>query len=314
MNSAAFPKRLLVCALFLSTAFGVEAPANPPPGAGSGAGSAPAPVPIAKGQRLFAAHHSYFAAIPPILTETAKSAEYNEQVWVGTKYIGGSKSIQHWNIKDEDNKAKEALKAGAVDVLILTPVYLPDEGVEKFAQLGLEHNPNIRVTVMEFWLPFDEYQPHYYDPPKISHPEHVDHNAQTGESLQGIHARYFQEMDALIRDVNKTLGKQVVFAVPMGQAVIALREKIMAGKGPGLKTQEDIFTDPLGHPKPALQALIAYAHFAVIYRKNPVGLPVPTVLSKLNLPADETEALNKLLQQIAWDAVIHHPLSGVDAR
>ncbi len=267
--------------------------------------------PIVKGQRIFAAHHSYFAQVPPILDEMAKSAGVEGQVFVGTNYIGGSKSIQHWYIKDADNKAKQALQTGAVDVLVLTPIYLPDAGIEKFAQLGLEHNPDIRVTVQEFWLPFDAYEPHYYDPPKIPVPTSVDHNAQTGDSLRAIHQRYFDEMDAHVRALNVKFGKQVLFVVPAGQAVISLREKIIAGEAPGLKTQEDIFRDPLGHPKPALQALISYAHYAVIYRKSPVGLPVPRVLADLKLPAGETDKLNRLLQQLAWDAVVQHPLSGV---
>src|ERR1700744_3227792 len=85
--------------------------------------SATTTPPITKGQRLFAAHHSYFLPVPQILTEIAKAAGYADQTWVGTKYIGGSKSLYHWNLKDEDNKAKQALNEGAVDVLILTPVY-----------------------------------------------------------------------------------------------------------------------------------------------------------------------------------------------
>ena len=121
-------------------------------------------------------------------------------------------------------------------------------------------------------------------------------------------------MDALIRDVNAKLEKAAVVVVPAGQAVIALREKILAGQAPGLKSQEDLFTDPLGHPKPALQVLIAYAHYAVIYRKSPIGLPVPAALAALKLPATDAEALNRLLQELAWDAVIHHPLSGVATR
>src|SRR5260370_26800030 len=111
------------------------------------------------------------------------------------------------------------------------------------------------------------------------------------------------------RDVNKMYGKQGWLVVPVGQAVIALREKIIAGKAPGLKTQNDLFTDAIGHAKPPLQALAAYCHFAVIYKHSPVGLPIPAVLAKSNVP--EAKELNQLLQELAWDAVTKHPLSGV---
>lgn len=117
-------------------------------------------------------------------------------------------------------------------------------------------------------------------------------------------------MDEHVRSLNKKLGKEVLFVVPVGQAVIALREKIMAGEALGLKTQEDLFTDPLGHAKAPLEALVAYCHYAVIYRQSPVGLPVPAVMTRTGNPAWD-EKLNKVLQEIAWDAVIHHPLSGV---
>jgi len=145
--------RFLLCLLLLigRFAFGDEAAVKSQTSTASNANSSSEA--ITKGQRIFAAHHSYFLQVPPILTEIAKSGGFPDQVIVGTKYIGGSKSLYHWNVKDEDNKAKEVLKAGAVDVLILTPVYLPDEGIEKFARLGFENNPNVRVTVMEFWLP-----------------------------------------------------------------------------------------------------------------------------------------------------------------
>ena len=302
--------RLLICLpLFIATYAIAEETAKSP--AHSDVAGAKPPAPVTKGQRIYAAHHSYFVQVPPILAQLSTTGGFTDQAWLGNKYIGGSKSLQHWNLKDEDNKAKEILKAGAADVLILTPVYLPDEGIEKFAEFGLANNPDIRVTVQEFWLPYDAYEPHYYDPPKIPKPDKVDHNAQTGAGLKEMHARYFQEMDALIGDINRKLGKQVVFVVPVGQAVIALREKIISGQAPGLKSQDDLFTDPLGHPKPALQAMIAYTHFAVIYRKNPAGLPIPSALAALQLPDTESSALNHLLQDLAWDAATHHPLSGV---
>src|SRR5437660_12335847 len=125
------------------------------------------------------------------------------------------------------------------------------------------------------------------------------------------HEPYFKSMDDHVRDLNKKLGQEALFVVPVGQAVIALREKIIAGEAPGLKRQSDLFTDPLGHVHPPVQALAAYCHFAVIYRRSPGGLPMPSVLASVK-HQPSGEKLNRLLQELAWDAVTHHPLSGVN--
>jgi hypothetical protein len=75
-------------------------------------------------------------------------------------------------VPEEKNKAKAALIAGKVDVLTLSPIHLPDPGIENFAKLALEHNPKVRVTVQEFWLPFD-----ILDETFTERPKKVDHNA-----------------------------------------------------------------------------------------------------------------------------------------
>ena len=272
--------RLLIGFLSITALSAWGQQAAPPSSADAAAASTAPTEPIAKGQSIYASHHSYFLPVPPVLTEMGKAGGYPDQTIVGTDYIGGSKSIQHWNIPDDKNKAKAALISGKTDVLILTPVYLPDDGIEKFAQLGFEHNPDFRVTVMEFWIPFDVYNPTLYDknykpvagePPLMPKPAKVDHNAATGDGLRKMHEYYFRTMDDLITSINQKLGKQVVFVVPMGQAVLALREKVIAGQAPGIKTQEDLFRDQLGHPKPPMVALEAYCHYAVIYRKVPLA-------------------------------------------
>jgi hypothetical protein len=270
--------------------------------------------PVAKGQRVFSTGHSFHAGFAPILDDIAKSAGFKDNKIVGVSSIGGSKVAAHVGRKE----VTAALTDGAVDVLMTTPIYLPDPGIEQFAQLGVKGNPDFRLTVMEFWLPFDNYEPrNYSNGPKGSPTEHVkppnnvDHNAATVEELRKIHKRYFEEMDEHVNAVNKKLGKQAVFVVPVGQAVIALREKIIAGQAPGLKSQEDLFSDGLGHPKPPLIILMGYCHYEVIYRKSPVGLPAPKALSSAKTPGKDVEALNRLLQELAWDAVAHHPLSGV---
>lgn len=261
-------------------------------------------TPVDRGQRVFTCGHSFHVFVPGILADMAKGAGIRDHKIVGLSSIGGSRVVQHWDVADEKNKAKEALRAGKVDVLTLSPILLPDEGIERFAKLAVEHNPKVRVTVQEFWLPFDLYDGH------TKRPKTVDHDAPAAAELKKEHEPYFKSMDEHVRDLNKKLGKEVLFVVPVGQAVIALREKIIGGEAPGLKKQSDLFTDAIGHPKPPLQALVAYCHFAVIYRRTPVGLPVPAVLAG----SDNAEKLNRLLQDLAWNAVTHHPLSGVKAR
>ncbi len=240
------------------------------------------------------------------MTDLCKKAEIPGHVQIDISSIGGSRVIQHWDLPEEKNKAKKALKTGQVDVLTLSPIFLPDEGIKNFTRLALEHNKDIRIIVQPIWLRWDIYEPTTKKPAK------VDHNAISGEELRKRHAEHFQRMDEHIRQLNKDLGKTVLFVAPAPQAVIALREKIIAGQAPGLKEQEDLFTDPLGHGKAPLKALVAYCDYAVIYRRSPVGLPVPEILKQAKL-GDQEEKLNRLLQELAWQAVLQHPLSGIQA-
>lgn len=261
-------------------------------------------APITQGQRVFSCGHSFHVWVPAIVTDLAKLAEIPQHVQVGVSSIGGSRTIQHWDIPDEKNTAKTALKTGKVDVLTLSPIFLPDAGIENFSTLALEHNKDIRIIVQPIWLRWDIYEP------TTPRPAKVDHNAITGAELRKRHAEHFQKMDEHIRELNKKYGKTVLYIAPAPQAVIALREKIIAGEAPGLKVQEDLFTDPLGHGKPPLMALVGYCNYATIYRRSPVGLPVPAILKQAKLGEDE-EKLNRLLQELAWDAVQQHPLSGL---
>jgi hypothetical protein len=269
-----------------------------------GAADEKATPPVDKGQRVLSAGHSFHVFMPGILKEVAQAAGVKDHVQVDLQSIGGSRVIQHWDLADDKNKAKQALKTGKVDVFTLSPIYLPDEGIAHFTKLALEDNPNIRITVQEFWLPYDTYTP-----PALKKVDKPDRNASTGDDLRKAHAPYFKSMDDHVQELNKKHGKEVLYIVPVGQAVIALREKISAGQAPGLKTQEELFTDAIGHVRAPVQALNAYCHFAVIYRKSPVGLPLPSVLAKAKLP--DEEKLNRLLQELAWEAVVSHPLSGV---
>jgi hypothetical protein len=289
-----------------------------------------------KGLRIFTCAHSFHSFVPGILAEVAKSAGIAGHEQVGISSIGGSRVFQHWDLVDEKHQAKAVLADGKVDVLTLSPIWMPDDGIEKFARLALEHNPDIRITVQEFWMPNDEYVPVY----PLQAGKGIDHNATDLAKLHQANDQYCHDVEEYVGKLNHELGKPVLLVVPVGAAADTLRDKLAAGEAPGLKMPWDLFRDSWGHPDAPLQALDAYCHYAVIYRRSPVGLPMPKVLAAMKVvgldgkqkvrprgpgatPAPSTpaggqeismadkEKLNRLLQEIAWETVTHHPLTGV---
>jgi len=264
--------------------------------------------PITTGLRVFTAGHSFHVWLPPILKDMAEKAGIQGHEIAGLSSIGGSRVVQHWNLPEATNKARQALIAGKVDVLTLSPIWLPDEGIEKFARLALEHNPNIRVTVQEMWLPNDTYHPVY----PLESNLRIDHNATKIPELRRQNDLYRRDVETLVEDLNARLGKQVVFVVPVGEASVNLRERIVTSRAARpVEEQWGLFWDPWGHPTAPLKVLAGYCHYAVIYRRSPVGLPMPDEFVGNRDYA--VPALNKLLQELAWDAVIHNPDSGVRA-
>lgn len=280
-------------------------------------GQAGSTAPIKEGLRVLTVGHSFHVWIGPMIVELAGLAGIKGHE-SGSMGFGASTVLDCWNIPNamrsvdktppkqpEVNSAKKALEAGRVDVLTLSPIWMPDEGIDNFAALALRHNPKIRVTVQEFWLPNDEYKPVY--PLETRKVPTVDHDATTMPELKKAQDAYLKDLSAYVTGVNQKLDKDVIVLVPVGQATQSLREKIVAGQASGIEKQSELFTDPWGHPTNVLKVLSAYCHFAVIYRQSPVGLPMPKGLEGKY----RNEGLNKLLQELAWEAVIKEPLSGV---
>ena len=252
---------------------------------------------------LLSAGHSFHVWMPPLVAEMAKAAGIQGHEQLAISSIGGSKVIQHWDLPPDKNKARPVLEAGRADLFTMAPTFLPDPGIENFVKLGLEHNPKIRFTLQQNWVPFED--------PEIwlakTKPKSIDRDTRTVADLRAKHDPYFKSIEDHVRELNARLPDAKIAVVPSGEAVIALRDKVIRGEAPGIRTQNELFTDVLGHPGPQIRVLSAYCHFAVIYRRDPLGLPVVSQLSKL----PEAEKLNRLLQEIAWKAVTEHPLSGV---
>lgn len=263
----------------------------------------PTALGLPAGPRVFVCAHSFMIFTATMLPKMAEAAgiAYED---AGRQMIGGSRTLQHWEVPDDQNLAKKVLREGSVDVLTVSPhMLLPDEGIDHFTKLGLEKNPKLRVLVQASW------------PARDGNLTGEFHNAMrndaTVESLRKLqamqHEQWLKQLEAQVTALNTAAGKKAVSIVPVGDAVFALRERVIAGKAPGIAKQADLFRDDLGHPMPALSVLVTYCHFAAIYQRTPVGLPVPAAIKD----APQAVELNALLQQIAWDAVTQYSMSGV---
>src|SRR5262245_21575444 len=117
----------------------------------TGVGRADEPAP---GLRVFYTGHSFHMFVPGRVAQMIKAAEVKNYQQVGTQGLGGSRVQQHWDLAEEKNQAKKALEKGNVDIFTMAPnVKMPDEGIDRFAELGLQHNSKMRFLVQASWVP-----------------------------------------------------------------------------------------------------------------------------------------------------------------
>jgi hypothetical protein len=312
---------------------------------------------VPAGQRVFYASHSLMWDVPPVLQQEAEAFGIEGHSVLGIQRLGVSPTLQHWNLPDEQNQAKQALEAGNVDVFVMSPIGLPDEGIDNFVGLGLEHNPDMRFLIQVSWPGLGLTDNNDFNtgafgggfgggppaggaapPPAgargVAPPAAGARGAAPGaaaggpfgggrggagaggqdynrspEELAIINVKNDRSAEEQAAKLNEAAGRQVVFLVPTSQAHNALRLAIYNGEMPGMTDQGEVFADFIGHPTPPVIALNTYVHFAVLYNRSPIGLPVPSVLQN----AGGTEEMNLKLQEIAWDIVSNYPPSGVTA-
>ena len=278
-----------IVALMIALSFGpvLQAPAQD---------TARSPMP--SGVRIFFTGHSFHMFVPKLMDKVVVAAGIDGHKLVGVQGIGGSRTIQHWDKPDAENKAKAALKTGEVDVFTMAPhVLIPDEGITNFVALGLQNNPQMRFYVQASWFPFD-----VPDAEKRIRDNSRRDTMQIPE-LQAAVDGWRSKLEAQIDELNKKHGRTAVFIVSAGDAVVRLRERIIAGKFPGITKQSELFRDPIGHGLAHVTALVTYCNYAAIYRTSPVGL-------KVGFP-DIDAAQDKVLQEIAWETVSNYKYAGV---
>ena len=260
------------------------------------------------GVQVFSAAHSLHWYVPDILTELASADGIKDHKKVGVQSIGMSRVIQHWEQNGGKNAARKALEKGEVDVFTMSPIQFPDEGIDNFVKLGLEHNPKMRFTVQISWGGYDADNQKFSIRDAMSAKPDREKNPQ---QLALLNLDNIKAAEEQAEKINKQVGRPVVFLVPTSAAHAALRTMIYNKEIPGLSKQAELFADNIGHPSAPVQALNAYLHFSVIYGRSPVGLPIPGVIKGSWKSEWKDEKFNRALQELAWKTVINYPPSGV---
>lgn len=108
-----------------------------------------------------------------------------------------------------------------------------------------------------------------------------------------------------------------VFIMPTSDAMVLAAKHYLRGELPGIeginqiigKKERSLWRDQLGHLGPGFERLEGYVFYATLYGRSPELLEGDVPFSEGgDFPSRE---LDRIFRKIAWQAVIHHPLSGV---
>ncbi|MCL4068722.1 hypothetical protein M3484_19325 [Pseudomonas sp. GX19020] len=200
--------------------------------------------------------------------------------------------------------AGEAIASGEYPVVVLTEMVALEDAIrwhDAPGALGFwvaevrKARPDARVYLYETWHSLNDTS---NDP--------GDWLGRIGQDLPALWE------GALLRPAMAAEGTGTIHVIPGGQVMAAAVRAAEAGELPGLRGVEDFLSDDI-HFNDTGAWLMAVAHYAVIYGRSPVGLPVAVSRadgSRINI--DPVAA--RRMQEIAWDVVTAYPPSGVVQR
>ena len=108
-----------------------------------------------------------------------------------------------------------------------------------------------------------------------------------------------------------------VYILPTHAAMTEAAKRLIRGELPGVEglykviggKERSIWKDRIGHLAADFERLEGYVFYATLYGKSPELISAPIKFE--DAPRFPNAALDKIFREIAWKAVIEHPLSGV---
>ena len=208
----------------------------------------------------------------------------------------------------KDKAQKNLLEKGDFDVVYLGFVQLhsPLPAMDEFFDIIQKHKPGARIYLQHAWAHGGN--------------DKQTHDEDDLDKYDADWAKKRAAIEAAVDAANKRAGKQVVFIIPLHDAVMKMRRMVKAGKFPKVTNQEQLFVSLDGkrdeHGNNQIYALGAYCAYAAIHGKSPEGLrpkfPADGVLvgkRDSQVPLDDEQ--NAVLQKLAWETVSKYPYAGV---
>ena len=277
----------------------------------------PLPQPDA-GMAIYHLGHSLKGTDIPLFIEQLAQAANLEGHRYNSQLGWGASLRDHWEGGDalagfdEMNKPpawadpRVALASGTFDALVLTEmVELKDairwhdsgQNLARWAALARAARPDIRIFLYESW----------HD---LSVPEGWLERLDTDP-----HALWEGTILAQAMAQPRT---GTVHVIPAGRVMAALVRKVEGQGGvPGMNDRTDLFArGPDGsldtiHINDIGGYLVALVHFAVLYQRDPTGLPHGLVRADGRPMDAPPQALAQLMQETVWDVVRHLPVTGL---
>lgn len=272
-------------------------------------------TPPEKPLRVFHIGHSLVNRNVPYMVEQLAGAGHDHRSQLGW----GASLRSHWepdvpiNGFEQENShpryqdATTAVKSGQFDVLVLTEsVEIKDaikyhdspDYLRKWTALARQSRPDTRVYLYETW--------HQSNDPK-GWLERID------EDLP-LHWEGVLLAQALVHA--DTGGP--IYVVPAGQVLARFVRRLeKLGGLPGMKSREVLFTfndkgerDTI-HLSDEGNYLVALTHYAVLYHRNPVGLPFRLKRADGTEADAPSEEVARLMQEVVWEVVTNYPKTGV---
>lgn len=167
----------------------------------------------------------------------------------------------------------------------------------------LKYNPDMKFYLSDAWPQLNQLD-------KIPDSE----EALTTDLFAKLGRERFAAYAEIVDALNKKYDGRV-FIMPTCEALVQCVRYFNEGKLPGIqgihryigKQERSLWRDRLGHLGPGLDQLEGYVFYATLYGRSPEHLQ-GDAFAERTFPS---RALDQRFREIAWQAVLRNPLSGV---